>query len=128
MNIQGTSHLLSETLQAGSRRNYDATTSSFGQMLEGMTQANGSTSETVASLEEAARQMEIHLVTFMLKTMDEAGDSGGLLGKSSEGLGYFKDVFFQDMAEQVSAEQGFGFVESLKSTYQINDLSSKRGS
>ena len=125
MNIQGTSHLLSP-LQAESR--HTSTTNSFDQMLEGMTQTNGSVPKTPNSLEEAARQMEIHLVTFMLKTMDEAGDSGGILGKSSEGMGYFKDMFFQDMAEQVAAEQGFGFVESLKNTYQTNNLSSKRNS
>ncbi|MDJ0835299.1 MAG: hypothetical protein QNK37_02220 [Acidobacteriota bacterium] len=77
---------------------------------------------------EAARQMEVHLVTFMLKTMDAASGEGGLLGSSSEGMGYFKDQFFSDMAEEIVSRQGLGFAESLKNTYQPNSLSSQRDS
>ena len=97
---------------------------------------NQATAKTVASsskeetnpIAEAARQMEVHLVTFMLKTMDESGGEGGLLGKSSEGMGYFKDQFFTQMAEEITSHQGLGFAASLKNTYQPNPLQSQRDS
>lgn len=73
--------------------------------------------EQADDLMEAAGQMETHLVTFMLKTMDAAGDNGGLLGSRSQGMGYFKDLFFEKMAEEVVASQGLGFAQALKNTY-----------
>ena len=73
-------------------------------------------------LMEAAGQMETHLVTFMLKTMDAAGNNGGLLGSRSQGMGYFKDLFFEKMAEEVVASQGLGFAEALKNTYNSSPM------
>jgi Rod binding domain-containing protein len=66
--------------------------------------------------------MEVMMTTFMIKTMDESGTEGGLLGKTSQGMGYFKDQFFQSMAEEVVSQRGLGFVESLRNTYNSKKL------
>ncbi len=61
--------------------------------------------------------METQLATFMLKTMDQSS-TGGLLGKASEGMGYFKDMFFQKMAESIVDQGGLGFEEALANAYE----------
>lgn len=74
------------------------------------------------SMEDAAKELEIQMVTFMLKTMDESSPGGGILGKSAQGLGYFRDEFFRHTAEQMVENQGLGFAESLKNTYETKEL------
>ena len=73
------------------------------------------------TMKKTAKAMEAQLVTFMLNTMDKASPGGGMLGKS-EGLGYFKSLFFQTMAEEVVEHNGLGFEESLKNMYGTNNL------
>ncbi len=74
------------------------------------------------SMEDAAKELEIQMVTFMLKTMDESSPGGGILGKSAQGLGYFRDEFFRHTAEQMVENQGLGFAQSLKNTYETKEL------
>lgn len=74
------------------------------------------------SMEDAAKELEIQMVTFMLKTMDESSPGGGILGKSAQGLGYFRDEFFRHTAEQMVENQGLGFAQSLQNTYKTKEL------
>lgn len=74
------------------------------------------------SLQEAAQKMEAQLALLMVKTMDKAAGEGGLLGKAGEGLGYFRDLFFQEVADQLVNQKGLGFSESLLNTYKTNNL------
>lgn len=69
-------------------------------------------------LDDAAHQMEVQLVTMMLKTMDKSGTEKGLLGNSSQGMDYFKDLFFEKIAEEVVSQKGLGFAGSLENTYK----------
>lgn len=70
-------------------------------------------------LREAAKQMEIQLVTMMFKTMEKASSENGMLGGGkSAGMAHFKDLFFQNVAEEVVNGQGLGFAESLINSYE----------
>jgi len=97
--------------------------SGFGALFEASIDP-GARNSGPARLGEAARQMEVHLVTSMLETMDAATDNGGLLGSSSEGMGYFKNQFFRSMAEEIVRHQSLGFAESLSNTYAPDPLTS----
>lgn len=74
-----------------------------------------------ATIKKAAKEMETMLVTFMLKEMDKAGGKG-LLGESSQGMGFFKDKFFEDMAREMTSQNGLGFAEALANTYGIKEI------
>ncbi len=98
----------------------------FAQLLQN---SNPSTQQTNppltakgATMEQAAHQMEVMLTTFMLKAMDKSGTEGGLLGNASQGMGYFKDQFFQEIAESVVGQRGLGFAQSLNNMYKPNKL------
>ncbi|CAM2066965.1 hypothetical protein SCOR_16430 [Sulfidibacter corallicola] len=107
--------------------------SEFAELLERATQSNGSEparlqdalrrpGDQKADLDEAAKQLEVQLVTFMLKTMDASSPGGGLMGESSQGLGYFRDEFFRNTAEKIVESQGLGFTKSLKNVYGAKEL------
>ena len=85
---------------------------------------DGKQESAFPTIEEAARQMEVMVTTVMLKTMEETSTEGGLLGSKSQGLGYFKDLFLQQVAEDMVDKQGFGFREALVSTYETKNLGS----
>ena len=70
------------------------------------------------SLEEAAHKMEVQLTMLMLKTMEKSSTEGGLLGNQSQGMGYFKDLFLEEIAENIVANTGSGFAEALKNTHK----------
>ncbi|CAM2008058.1 rod-binding protein [Acanthopleuribacter pedis] len=78
--------------------------------------------EDAPSMDDAAKELEVQLVTFMLKTMDDSSPGGGMLGKGSQGMGYFRDEFFRHTAEQMVENQGLGFAQSLKNTYETKEL------
>jgi len=90
----------------------DAFGSVFAEALQGQA------AQTGPSIEEAARQMEIHITTLMFKVMDQSSSEGGLLGSKSEGMGHFKDLFFQTVAEELVDQKGLGFKEALANTYK----------
>ena len=68
--------------------------------------------------------MEVQLTTLMLKTMEETSSEEGLLGRKSQGLGYFRDIFFESVAERMVEDGGLGFAQSLENTYGVKDLAS----
>ena len=92
----------------------------FGAMFEQVSNQHPETGGK--SMAEAAKQMETMLATFMIKTMDESGTEGGLLGKTSQGMGYFKDLFIQEMATEMVEKGGLGFAESLNNLYKPKQL------
>ena len=108
-------------VSAGSINANQSESDGFGKLFSTAMAAPGSGMKPAAgepsTLREAARQMEVHLVTSMLKTMDAASENGGLLGNRSEGMGFFKDQFFGAMAEEIVSRQSLGFSESLENTY-----------
>lgn len=78
-----------------------------------------SKNERARQLEEAAKQMEIQMVTMMFKTMEKSSSENGILGGGkSAGMAHFKDMFFYQVAEQVVDQQGLGFAQSLLSDYK----------
>ncbi len=89
----------------------------YDQVKKASTQAN-----SPASLEDAGRQMEIVLTSFMLKTMEKTSTEGGLLGTKSQGMGYFKDLFLENIAQEIVKERGLGFGEALVNAYGTKDL------
>lgn len=93
----------------------------FGNLFDKVRKAS-SQANSPASLEDAGRQMEVVLTTFMLKTMEETSTEGGLLGTKSQGMGYFKDQFLETIAEEVVRERGLGFGEALVNAYGTKDL------
>jgi Rod binding domain-containing protein len=93
----------------------------FGNLYDKVRKAS-SKANTPASLEDAGHQMEVVLTTFMLKTMEASSSEGGLLGTKSQGMGYFKDMFLETIAEEVVRERGLGFGEALVNAYGTKDL------
>ena len=93
----------------------------FGALFRASFQSGNPDNSGPATMAEAARQMEVHLVTSMLETMDAANE-GGLLGSNSEGMGYFKSQFFSSMAEEIVRHQSLGFADSLSNTYAPDPL------
>lgn len=74
-------------------------------------------------LREAAKQMEIQMVTMMFREMEKASTENGLLGgRKSEGMNHFKDMFLEDVAREVVNSRGLGFTESLVNAYKTNHL------
>lgn len=73
-------------------------------------------------IEDAAKRMEVQLTTLMLKTMEETSTEGGLLGSKFQGMGYFRDVFFESVAENMVENAGMGFAQSLRNTYGAKGL------
>ena len=74
-------------------------------------------------LKEAAHQMEVQMMTMMLQTMEKSASEEGLLGdKDTAGLSHFKDMFFQQVAEEIISREGLGFADSLLNTYETKNL------
>lgn len=98
---------------------------SFAQLLENARARVSSKDERPGgqpTIEEAAKQMEVQLTTLMLQTMEKTSTEGGLLGSKMQGMGYFKDVFLQSIAENMVENSGMGFAESLQNTYGVKGL------
>lgn len=74
------------------------------------------------SMEDAAKRMEVQLTTLVLKTMEETSTEGGLLGRKFQGMGYFRDVFFESVAENMVENAGMGFADSMQNTYGVKGL------
>jgi len=80
---------------------------------------NGPEDTRETALKEAARQMEIQMVTLMFKEMEKASSEEGLLGGGkSAGMSHFKDMFLYQVAEQVVSQRGLGFSQSLLTNYK----------
>lgn len=74
-------------------------------------------------LKEAARQMEIQMMTMMFKSMEKASSEEGMLGGGkSAGMSHFKDMFFIQVAEEAVNRQGLGFAENLLNAYETKHL------
>ena len=103
-----------------------STAATFSSLLkekvEGKAEHQQQDSDRGASLEEAGRQMEVLLTTFMLKTMEKSSTEGGLLGSKSQGMGYFKDLFLENIAKEVVHNKGLGFGEALRNNHNSKNL------
>ena len=97
---------------------------SFADVFAQVEQKNNPAKPDQSSdLIEAARKMEVQLVSLMFKTMEKSGTEGGLLGGSkSEGLSHFKDLFFQSVAEEMVKHRGLGLAEAIANTSKPSGL------
>lgn len=68
-------------------------------------------------LNKAGSMMEAHFVKMMLKTMDEASGEGGILKSDYQGMSYFKDMFFNQVSEDIVKQKGLGFASNLSEVY-----------
>ena len=91
--------------------------SPFGSLYE---QAREQVSAESKSLEEAGRRMEVMITTMVLKTMEESSTEGGLLGTKSQGMGHFKDLFLEKIAEDMVEKGGLGIREALAKAHGPN--------
>jgi Rod binding domain-containing protein len=101
-----------------------AETSPFAHLLKDAQARSGNleSQKQEPDINEAAKQMEVQLTMLMLKTMEETSTEGGLLGKKFQGMGYFRDVFFESVAENMVENSGMGFAQSLQNTYGVKGL------
>jgi Rod binding domain-containing protein len=88
----------------------------FSQLYE---KARDQSSEP-KTLDEAGRRMEVMITTMVLKTMEESSTEGGLLGTKSQGMGYFKDLFLENIAENMVEKGGLGIREALVKAHGPN--------
>lgn len=100
---------------------FAAESNSSSKTFEQWLQKAGNEQESApASMEKASHQMEVLFATTMLKIMEETGTENGLLGKASQGMGYFKDLFLESVAEDIVEGKGLGFRDSLANIYRAN--------
>ena len=93
-----------------------ATGSPFSKAFE---QAREQQSEP-KTLEEAGRRLEVMITTMVLKTMEESSTENGLLGTKSQGMGHFKDLFLEKIAEDMVEKGGLGIREALVKAHGPN--------
>jgi len=78
--------------------------------------------------DRAQKTLESQFAYMMLKAMDQSSPNGGLMGDKVQGLGHFRDLFFQEMATNMVEHSKIGFHEALTNRYSKNLLEVKSGS
>lgn len=68
-------------------------------------------------LAQVAQTMETAFVTLAFKSLESEDEEGGLFGSCEQGMGYFRDLFFEHMAADLVRRRGLGFKQALTATY-----------